>query len=232
MNPLVSVIIPVFNGEKYLSEAIQSVLDQTYQPFEVIVVDDGSTDCSAEIALSFSGVVYIYQDNAGTASARNRGLRDAQGEYLAFLDADDLWLPDKIAVQMDALLNDSSLDIVTGQVQQRNEYNKSSQLTPPQIRPGYSPIAMLVRRRVFDRLGPFHDDWRVGEFISWFAKAKELGFKMEILPDLVAVRRIHGENRSLKLKDQKNKATLRILRASLDRRRSSSRRGRTRRGKD
>jgi hypothetical protein len=143
------------------------------------------------------------------------------------LDADDLWMPDKLTLQMDALLRDSALDIVTGQVQQRNERHPSGPVDPKKIQPGYSPIAMLVRRRVFDRLGPFHDEWQIGEFISWFAQAKEAGFKMEILPDLVAVRRIHSENRSLKMKDQKNKATLRILKASLDRRRASNHGGRT-----
>lgn len=88
--PLVSVIIPVYNGEHYLSFAIRSVLQQDYYPFEIIVVDDGSTDKSGNIARSFKEVHYIYQPNHGVAVARNVGVTAAQGEFIAFLDQDDL----------------------------------------------------------------------------------------------------------------------------------------------
>src|SRR6267154_1483950 len=97
----VSVVIPVYNGERYLADAIQSVLDQTYQKFEVIVVDDGSTDGSARVAKRFGGAIrYVHQSNGGVSKARNTGITLAQGTYLAFLDQDDLWLPDKLAVQV------------------------------------------------------------------------------------------------------------------------------------
>ena len=104
--PLVSVVIPVYNGERYLVDAIQSVLDQTYRNFEVIVVDDGSTDGSAAAAKRFGEAIrYVHQANGGVCKARNAGLAAAQGVYLAFLDQDDLWLPDKLAIQV-AYLND------------------------------------------------------------------------------------------------------------------------------
>ena len=90
-NPLVSVIIPVYNYDRYLAEAVESVLSQTYQHLEVIIVDDGSTDQSGEVARSFagSGVRYCPQVHAGIGPARNKGVELAQGEFLAFLDADD-----------------------------------------------------------------------------------------------------------------------------------------------
>src|SRR2546422_11221830 len=97
----VSVVIPVYNGEQYLADAIQSVRDQTYQNFEVIVVDDGSTDGSAEVAQRFGEAIrYVHQANGGVCKARNTGIAAAQGGYVAFLDQDDLWLPDKLATQV------------------------------------------------------------------------------------------------------------------------------------
>jgi glycosyltransferase involved in cell wall biosynthesis len=101
MNPLVSVVIPCYNAAKTLAATLESVLAQSYRPIEVIVVDDGSSDESAAIARSFAPrVTVVVQKNGGPASARNEGIRRCRGEYIAFLDADDLWLPDKLAVQV------------------------------------------------------------------------------------------------------------------------------------
>jgi glycosyltransferase involved in cell wall biosynthesis len=98
---LVSVVIPVYNGERYLAETIQSVLDQTYRHFEVIVVDDGSTDGSAAVAQGFGEAIrYVARPNGGVCKARNTGMAAARGAYLAFLDQDDLWLPEKLAMQV------------------------------------------------------------------------------------------------------------------------------------
>ncbi|MFM6154726.1 MAG: glycosyltransferase family 2 protein, partial [Sphaerospermopsis kisseleviana] len=107
--PLVSVIIPVYNGDRHLAQAIESVLNQTYQPFEVIVVDDGSTDNSANVACSYKEVHYLYQPNQGVAVARNTGISQARGEFIAFLDQDDLWTPDKLTVQVDYLLKHENI---------------------------------------------------------------------------------------------------------------------------
>jgi glycosyltransferase involved in cell wall biosynthesis len=100
--PAISVVIPVHNGERFISEALQSALCQSFQDFEIIVIDDGSTDRSREIIGSFDGpITYRYQANRGTAAARNMGLSMAKGDWVAFLDADDVWYPHKLAVQMD-----------------------------------------------------------------------------------------------------------------------------------
>ena len=100
----VSVIIPVFNGEKHIAEAIDSVLCQDYSPLEILVIDDGSTDNTIEIVESYGHKVrLIKQSNRGSAAARNNGIRNARGEYIAFLDSDDVWWPHKIRYQMDSL---------------------------------------------------------------------------------------------------------------------------------
>jgi glycosyltransferase involved in cell wall biosynthesis len=102
---LVSVIVPVYNGERYLSAALESIFAQDYHPFEVIVVDDGSGDSSAAIAKSFKSVQYIYQTNQGIANAWNLGIDASKGELIAFLDCDDLWTPNKLRLQVDYLVN-------------------------------------------------------------------------------------------------------------------------------
>src|SRR6187549_3720033 len=107
--PLVSIIVPVYNGERYLRAALESIFAQTYRPLEVIVVDDGSVDDSGVIAQSFPEVRYIRQENQGVAAARNHGIETARGEFYAFLDQDDLWTPEKLTVQISYLLNDPDL---------------------------------------------------------------------------------------------------------------------------
>ena len=115
---LVSVIIPVYNGERYLGEAIESVLAQTYKEVELIVVDDGSTDKSAAVARCFTDVRYCFQPNSGIGAARNQGADLARGGLLAFLDADDRWVRDKLLWQTKALAADNELAMVFGHVQQ------------------------------------------------------------------------------------------------------------------
>ena len=117
--PLISVMIPVYNCDRYLGEAIESVLSQTYRPLEIIIIDDGSTDGSAAVAKRFMPHIhYYYQANAGIGSARNKGIELAQGSFFAFLDADDLWSKDKLAQQMAALEAHPGVDVVFGHVTQ------------------------------------------------------------------------------------------------------------------
>jgi glycosyltransferase involved in cell wall biosynthesis len=95
---LISCIVPVFNGERYLGESLDSIFEQTYRPLQVIVVDDGSADRTAEIGRSYgSRILLLQQPNGGSAAAKNQGISVAEGEYIAFLDADDVWHPDKLA---------------------------------------------------------------------------------------------------------------------------------------
>ncbi|MCF3623160.1 glycosyltransferase family 2 protein, partial [Planktothrix agardhii] len=103
--PKISVIIPVYNGEKTIQKTIESVLQQTWQDFELIVINDGSQDATLEILSSIQDprLRILSYSNAGLASSRNRGITEATGEYISFLDADDLWTPDKLEAQFQAL---------------------------------------------------------------------------------------------------------------------------------
>ena len=93
-SPLISVIVPVYKVEKYLCRCIDSILAQTYQDFEIIVIDDGSVDDTAEIVSKYSEVKYLYQEHSGVSVARNKAIQMAEGEFVAFLDADDMWAPE------------------------------------------------------------------------------------------------------------------------------------------
>jgi glycosyltransferase involved in cell wall biosynthesis len=102
--PLVSVVIPTFDRAKTISRAVESVLQQTYRPIDVVVVDDGSTDGTRDVLHTYgSRIVYVFQDNAGPSAARNRGIRESKGDLIAFLDSDDLWLATKLERQVDLL---------------------------------------------------------------------------------------------------------------------------------
>jgi len=225
--PLVSVIIPVHNCDRYLAEAIESVLVQTYRPIEIIVVDDGSTDGSADIAKRFaSSVRYCFQPHSGAGTARNLGIELAQGSFFAFLDADDLWVNDKLTRQMTAMKSDRELDIIFGQIQQfhspeLDESVKNKLHCPPELMPGYHAGTMLIKQDAFFRVGLFETNWQVGEFISWYLRLRELELPTIMLPELVMLRRLHETNMGIR---QRQSITdyVRVLKASLDRRRVAS----------
>ena len=222
---LVSVIVPVYNGKRYLGEAIESVLAQTYRSVEIIVVDDGSTDGSAQVAKRFDSVRYSFQSNSGAAAARNQGVASSQGDFLAFLDADDLWINDKLARQMAVFQADSKLDMVFGLVSQFYSWEIGDDIKrrlkiPVETLPGLHVGTMLIKREAFLQVGSFVTNWEIGEFIDWYARAREQDLKTLMLPDVVMRRRIHKTNQGI-TKAPQRKAYVHILKAALDRRRKA-----------
>ncbi|MCP4399598.1 MAG: glycosyltransferase family 2 protein [bacterium] len=221
--PLVSIIIPVYNCERYLAEALESVFAQTYRPIEVIVVDDGSTDNSANIAKHFApDVHYCYQSNAGPGAARNRGIMLAQGTFLAFLDADDLWVKDKLALQMKVFDEQPEVDMVFGHAKQFyssevEDHIRQKIRIPAETIPGHTPCALLIRRETFFRVGIF-ENRIVGQVMSWYMRVVELGLHEVMLPDIVFMRRIHTHNLGITHR-QLTHQRLHVLKAALDRRR-------------
>jgi glycosyltransferase involved in cell wall biosynthesis len=227
MSPLISVIIGVYNADLYLAEALESVLMQDYRPLELIVVDDGSTDASGEVAQRYEEVHYIHQANGGNGSARNTGIEAATGEYLAFLDADDRFTEGKLSLQMRALDEDPGLDMVFGHVQEfvSPELDEETRATirPPAATPmpWTAPNLMLIRRASFDRVGLFSTSVRVGVTVDWFARADEAGLRHRILSETVLERRLHTQNNGLRERDSRSQY-LQVLKAALDRRRAAS----------
>jgi glycosyltransferase involved in cell wall biosynthesis len=220
---LISVIIPVYNGDKYLAEAIESVLAQNGFRLDVIVVDDGSTDNTARVAESFgSSVRYCYQINAGPGAARNKGIALALGDFISFLDADDLWTPDKMKQQWMAFEADPYLDMAFGHIQQfyspeLTQSEKDQINIPVEIMPGHHAGTMLIKKAAFLRVGLFKNELRIGEFVDWYARAMELNLKSIMLPDILMKRRIHMTNLGIFQRDQRS-GYVHALKAALDRR--------------
>ena len=216
--PLVSVVVPVYNAERYLGEALQSVLDQQQALLELIVVDDGSSDGSRQVAARLgSAARCVEQAHAGAAAARNHGARLASGNYLAFLDADDQFTPGKLAAQLHALQADRGLDMVFGHVRQFRDGTAPGQGngTPAKL-----PGSLLIRRSSFDRVGAFRAELRVGEFVDWYLRASEAGLQSRTLPRVVLERRLHDDN--LGLRERAARVDyVRALKDSLDRRRQA-----------
>ena len=227
LSPLVSAVIPVYNAQEFVAEAIRSVLDQSYKPVEIIAVDDGSTDSSAEVVAAFGDPVRLVRGtHSGIGGTRNHCVREARGEFLAFLDADDLWPADKLRKEVGCLLESPDVGMVFGGVRQ---FYHPGLAVPEEERirmeakvlTGYIAGAMVVRRSAFEEVGFFREDLRVGEFIEWYARAVEAGLGSRMLPDLVLLRRIHGNNTVLQQRSAQSDY-LRILKAALDRRRGKT----------
>jgi len=239
---MISVIIPVYNCRRYLADAIESVLAQTHPAGEVVVVDDGSTDGSEDVARSYGSAVRCYlQPNRGISAARNHGIAAARGEFFAFLDADDVWTKDKLQLQLAAFHAHPELDVAFGHIRQIHgtELNGASGETKAtgtqrvraespegipalDVVPGYLPSTLMIRRESFGQVGAFDTRWRVGEFADWYLRATELHLRMAMLPDLLALRRVHDTNNWRRQREARTDY-VRVLKASLDRRRASPR---------
>lgn len=149
--PLVSVIVPAYNCEKYLERALSSVLAQSWKNFEIIVVNDGSTDGTAEQAAKFGDKInYVSQKNAGASSARNRGIQLARGEYIAFLDADDSWVSSKLELQVEVFLRNPAVALLCTKVLYLNEALEPEHNSL--VSPGFDPDAVQLEdfKNLFD----------------------------------------------------------------------------------
>jgi len=227
MNNKISVIIPVFNTEKYLAEAIESVLSQTLKPTEIIVVDDGSTDKSIEVARQFEPLVRIIsQVNKGAGAARNTGIQEASGDFLAFLDADDFWTENKLELQLSYLRNNPKTDMVFGYVEQfispelPDEHKSKLNLELGKMQ-GFVAGAMLIKKATFLKSGLFNEKLELGEFIDWFSRAKDLGLTFHVMDEIVLKRRIHTTNMGI-YKKQHLKDYTTLLREAIARKRAQN----------
>ena len=224
---LVSCIVPVWNYGKYIAAALQSILDQTWTRKEIIVIDDGSTDDSVQAARRAAPQAAVYsQPNAGPGAARNRGSRTGQGAFLAFLDADDLWFPERLSRQMAAFEKDPTLDMAFGHMEQfcspeLSAVEKAKWGNVGGVMPARHAGAMLIRRESFMRAGLFPTQRRVGEFVEWYARARDKGLREAILPDVVLRRRIHGGNTVLRERAA-HSDYVHIVKSALDRRRKGA----------
>lgn len=199
--PLVSIIIPAYNGEKYLSEAIESVLAQDYLNYEIWLLDNASTDQTKQIGQSFSKVNYIYSNKANTALARHQGVLLARGEYIAFLDQDDTWTSDKLTKQVEFLESNKQYGAVVCQQKiylqpgtSKPAWLKQQFLETPQS--GYLPSALMVRRDTFAITDNFDTAFSQASDVAWFFKAIHQGVLIGTIEEPLTHRRIHHDNAS------------------------------------
>lgn len=230
--PLISCVVPVYNAERFIAEALDSIWQQTYRPLEVIVVNDGSSDGTEAVLDQFHDrIVRVSRANGGPAAARNTGLALARGEFIAFLDADDLWHPEKLQRQM--VRFDARPELGLSLTFKRQFWEPEMQDEEARLRaeghpivadhPGFVCQTMLMRRATFDRVGSFNERLRTGEDTEWLSRASACGVVREVLKDVLVFRRMHQNNLSYSrytprgVQDQ-----LELVRLRLAQRRSSA----------
>ncbi len=224
--PLISIIMPAYNTEKYVADAVRSVLDQTHSPIELICIDDGSTDGTLGVLKGFGDKIRVISDgtNIGIGEARNKGIRVATGDYIAFMDSDDIWEPEKLALQMQQFENDPNLDISFCMIE-----NFVSPDLPDEIRaarsfvtgpqPGQVSGTFVVKKSSFDRVGLLDPSYRVGEFIDWMARANTIGLTHAMVPQVLYLRRVHATNTTANRPAQLD--YVKIMKAAIDRKRAA-----------
>jgi len=221
--PSIAVVIPARDAGRYIAETIESVLAQSVSPTDVIVVDDGSTDDTADIARGFGDRVRLErQAPLGPAAARNQGIAASSADLLALLDADDVWPADSLATRLATLVADPGADLCFGHMIQfaSPEMPIADQRRlhiDPAPQPALTSSAMLARRAVFERIGPLPNR-RLGDFLEWLIKARAAGVRWVMLDDVVLRRRLHLHNLSRR-EPEANAHYLAIVRAELARRR-------------
>jgi glycosyltransferase involved in cell wall biosynthesis len=224
--PLVSVVLVVRDGERYIGEAIESVLAQDYRPIELVVVDDGSSDGTRRVARAFPDVRFLESAGRGIAAALNTGVAAARGDFVAFIAHDDLWAEGKLAEQMACLLAHPETAYTIGHLR---FFLEPGCTLPPGYRPdlldrdhvGRLPETLVARRSAFARVGPFDDRYAVANDVDWFARAQDLGLPMAVIPRVLLHKRMHGTNNTTHAARENTRELLSLLRASIARRRDA-----------
>jgi glycosyltransferase involved in cell wall biosynthesis len=195
MNPLVSVIVPVYNGEAYLAQTLESALMQRHVDVELIVIDDGSTDQSPSIISTYTAHQFR-QTQQGPGAARNLGVKHATANYFAFLDQDDLWHPDKLALQLQAL-ETGDYAVCRAVAQLENQAQNFQTLIRASFQNGAiapTPSAFLIPRKTFMRVGWFDTRFQTGSDVAWLTAANRLGLTMVCPEGVLLTKRFHRQN--------------------------------------
>jgi glycosyltransferase involved in cell wall biosynthesis len=237
MNPLVSVIVPTYNCATFITDALDSVLSQDYSPLEVIVVDDGSTDGTRDVLARYGDRIRVFQQqNGGPAAARNLAVSKSSGEYLAFLDGDDLWLPGKLKFQMDYIASHPEMRVVYGEwlVWHPDADGRFSPLALPPPREDFALdemdsgwayarlishdcilhiIATVIHRSVFDRVNGFDESFRTGsDYDFWVRMSRH--FPIAKLRRVVAVYRQNAASVTFTVRRENN--AYRLVKRAVD----------------
>jgi len=202
--PVVSVIIPAYNAEAFIAETLASVVAQTLTDIEIIVVDDGSRDGTARVVQSFPTVRYVHKTNGGVSAARNHGVSQARGEFIAFLDSDDIWHPDKLRQQVQAMREHPDSDlcrtrlsvhpanlpaIVSGKERSDAPHTLVPNLAPSFIDPYFTTSAVMVRKSAFERVQGFDTSLRIAEDVDFYLRLLAGAPKVVLMTELLVYKR-------------------------------------------
>ena len=219
---LVSVITATLNAGKYLHEALNSISNQTYQNFEVLIIDGDSTDNTKEVANSFPQVSFITQNGKGLFDAWNQGIQMSTGEFVAILDSDDIWEPTTLSDHLNALLNHPEK---LGSVGHVKFFLEKNQTPPPEFKLSllekshlaYMPGCFMGRKEIFNRIGYYETEWKIASDIIWFGKVKDLKDEICLLDRVVLHKRVHKSNISYNSVDEEiyGRELLKLLHSKL-----------------
>lgn len=222
----ISVVIPSYNTGKSLPRAIESIQKQTCRPDEIIVVDDGSEDDTKSVVKNIPGdIQYHFQENKGVASARNKGLDLATGDLITFIDADDIWVENKIEIQLDLLKKKPEADVIIGFLQRIYPINNKTSAGNNYNYEEEAQFALslgcaLIRKKVFKRVGLFNEDMKLSEDLDWFLRVRESNINVFVHDDIVQYYRQHNNNITQDGITTK-RYMLKAFKKSLDRRRKA-----------
>jgi glycosyltransferase involved in cell wall biosynthesis len=231
-NPLVSVIMPAYNAAEHIAETIESVLIQNYRNFELIVVDDGSTDNTRNIVTSFENdkIKYFYKDNGGPSGARNLAIKKAKGQYIMPLDADDMITPDFITRHLEEFEKHPDVDLVYSDVllidenstpiriMNKPEYQDQRYLIRDLFRAGHPivPFRLGIRRTVFEKIGLYDEDLLIGEDYDMMRRFVKARLKSHHLSEPLHLRRMRTDSLSGNFSAQKAKCHFEVIRRFTD----------------
>ena len=225
MTTPISVIVTYYNERHYIAEAIASVRAQTHPAIELIVVDDGSAQPLSD-HIDVTDFTYIRQDNGGDGKARNTGVRHASHPLIAFLDADDLWPPQRLMILSAAQEARPTAALAYGQVKQfispeLPEESRAHIHCSPELQAGLMPTGMVIRRDCFEQIGWFSEDRQIHSLMEWMGKVRAARFDLVAVDDVVLYRRLHDTNMSHN-KVEKSQRLLRAARGMITQRRNSA----------
>ena len=216
-NPLVSIVIPVYNAEKYIERALKSLINQSYKNIEVIVVNDGSTDNTEKIVKKYVDKIrYFYKENGGVASALNLGIKNMKGEYFSWLSHDDVYYTNKIERQIEELknidkdnilysgfelINDKSEFLYAWEIASKNEYRKLNNSFYALLLSGLNGCSLLIPKKAFYEVDFFNEDLKCTQDYDLWFKIFKNGYKIKYMPEVLLQYRIHeSQDTKLKLK--------------------------------
>ena len=219
----IAAIVTAYNSDRFIGEAVASIRAQTRPPDEIIVMDDGSTDRTGEIVAGLGrDIRYVRQENRGEAAARNRAIAQTTSDFIAFLDADDAWPPERTTHLLDHVRDAGpEVDIVCGRSRYFRDEPWEAALLPGVARPEVTTLVFscaLIRRTAFERVGAVNETIRIGSDFDWFLRAIEVGILPRLANQVALLYRRHGGNLTADFRDVKAALAM-VLKRSLDRRR-------------